>query len=85
MGRVEVKRDGEWGTVSDEGFGLSEANVACRAAGFGTAVAVQTGSHYGRGIGQVHHRNLRYVPSITTENVHTVTVHVCIYLLYTCI
>lgn len=69
MGRVEVKIDGKWGTVSDRNFGMGEANVACRAAGFGTAVSVQNGSQYGRGIGQVHHHNLWYVPSITAHSI----------------
>lgn len=57
---------GVWGTVSDENFGIGEANVACRAAGFGTASYVQTGAHYGRGIGPVHLRNVWYVISGTT-------------------
>ena len=70
MGRVEVRRGGQWGTVSDHNFGLSEANIACRAAGFGTALAVQSGSHYGRGIGRVHYHNLRYVSSTVAENAH---------------
>ena len=59
---MEVREDGgSWGTVVDERFRLAEANVACRAAGFGTAIAVQNGSEYGRGIGPIHYQNLRYV------------------------
>ena len=60
-GRLEVKKAGIWGTVHDANFELDEANVACRAAGFGTAVVVQTDSTYGRGIGPVHYQNLEYV------------------------
>ena len=67
VGRVEVKIDGKWGTVSHGNFGMAEGNVACRAAGFGSAFSVQRGSQYGRGIGQVHHHNLRYAPFITVH------------------
>ena len=57
-----MKKGGTWGTVYNDTFGLAEANVACRAAGFGTAVSVtEKGSEYGRGIGLVHYQNVRYV------------------------
>ena len=59
MGRVEVKVSGTWGTVYDNLFGLEDANVVCRAVGFGTAIAVQLRSAYGRGIGPVHYQNMR--------------------------
>ena len=60
-GRLEVKKDGVWGTVHDSMFGSEEANVACRAAGYGSAVSVQSGSSYGRGIGPVHYQDTRSV------------------------
>ena len=59
MGQVEVKVGGTWGTVYDNLFDLEDANIVCRAVGFGTAKAVQLGSAHGRGIGPVHYQSMR--------------------------
>jgi len=39
-GRLEVKRDGVWGTVCDDGFNDAAARVACVELGFGYVVRV---------------------------------------------
>ncbi|XP_053380060.1 deleted in malignant brain tumors 1 protein-like [Mercenaria mercenaria] len=54
-GRLEVKNNGVWGTVCDDGFGLAEAQVACRELGIPTAVAVPlSNAYYGAGTGPIY-------------------------------
>ena len=53
-GIVEVRHNGVWGTVCNTQWTFNDALVACRTAGFASAVrAVTDGSYYGGGTGQV--------------------------------
>ncbi|XP_078610727.1 scavenger receptor cysteine-rich domain-containing group B protein-like isoform X2 [Branchiostoma floridae x Branchiostoma japonicum] len=52
-GRLEVYHAGLWGTVCDDSFGLTEANVACRQLGFPGALPSQPTAHWGPGTGPI--------------------------------
>lgn len=53
-GRIEVYRNGTWGTVCDDIFGRSDADTACRQWGARTpAVSWRTRAGYGPGTGPI--------------------------------
>ena len=69
IGRLEVYVDGEWGTVCDLGFDVKDANIACRAMGYGSAKRVWKGAAYGRGVGKIHYSNMRFDQSMNNDSI----------------
>ncbi|KAA0720726.1 Deleted in malignant brain tumors 1 protein [Triplophysa tibetana] len=57
VGRVEVLHNGQWGTVCDDGWDVSDATVVCKEMGCGTPAAVRTGAYYGEGVKLVNGTN----------------------------
>lgn len=57
-GRLEVLRDGRWGTVCHNNFDIMDGNVACRQLGFGTAKRILTNSHFGMAHGPIWMANV---------------------------
>ena len=57
-GRVEVYLEGQWGTVCDDLWGLEDATVACRQAGYLGALQALSSAAFGEGSGPIHLDNV---------------------------
>ncbi|XP_011408442.2 PREDICTED: deleted in malignant brain tumors 1 protein-like, partial [Amphimedon queenslandica] len=52
-GRVEVCRNGSWGTVCDDAWGTNDATVVCRQLGYSVTGTAYSNAYFGQGTGSI--------------------------------
>lgn len=60
-GRIEVLHKGEWGTVCEDGWNLTDSNVVCRQLGYPTALETYRHSFFGEGSGFIWSNELQCI------------------------
>lgn len=52
-GRVEVRYNGQWGTICDDFWDMNDATVVCKQLGYLMAIRKSTRAEFGRGEGPI--------------------------------
>lgn len=53
-GRVEITRNGTWGTICDDSWGIEDAHVVCRQLGYDRATDALSNAYFGPGTGPIY-------------------------------
>ena len=70
---MEVKHQGEWGTVVDGSWSLKDASVVCRQLGCGATVRIPQKAYFGPGLGPIWllHTSCKGVESTVSDCKHS--------------